>query len=142
MIDTLLALVPDYGLALIFGTLVAQVIPGGTDIRTIGAINAILPSFTVPKVPLHDTLVLVEGAFAVAIIGLLEALAIGRSFGPRTETRFVANQEVIGQGLSNIAGSFFGAYASSGSFTRSGVNFESGARTPIAAICSGLSALE
>lgn len=128
---------PGFLLALVFGTLIAQVVPGGTDIRTIGAIDAILPSLGMPSIPANGARVLVEGAFAVAIIGLLEALAIGRSFAPRTQTRFVANQEVIGQGLSNIAGSFFGAYASSGSFTRSGVNFESGARTPMAAVFSG-----
>ena len=43
------------------------------------------------------------------------------------------NQEFIGQGLANIAGSFFSAYPSSGSFNRSGVNIASGARTPLAA---------
>ncbi len=128
---------PGFLLALIFGTLVAQVIPGGADVRTIGSIDAIFPSIGVPSVPLNQVLSLVEAAFAVAIIGLLEALAIGRSFAPRTKTRFVANQEVIGQGTSNLVGSFFGAYASSGSFTRSGVNFESGAKTPLAAVFSG-----
>lgn len=129
---------PGFLLALVFGTLVAQVIPGGSEIRTIGSIDAILPSLTVPQMQLHDILALFEGAVAVAIIGLLEALAIGRSFAPRTGTRFVANQEVVGQGLSNVVGSFFGAYASSGSFTRSGVNYESGARTPLAAVFSGV----
>lgn len=129
---------PGFLIALIVGTVVAQILPGGPDARTIGTVGAIIPRFEVPDINLSDTLDLLEAAFAVAVIGLLEALAIGRSFAPRTGTRFVANQEVIGQGMSNIVGSFFQAYASSGSFTRSGVNYESGARSPLAAIFSGL----
>jgi hypothetical protein len=48
------------------------------------------------------------------------------------------NQEFIGQGLSNIAGSFLSGYPSSGSFTRSGVNFDAGAATPLAAVFASL----
>ena len=49
-----------------------------------------------------------------------------------------ASQEFIGQGLSNIAGSFFSGYVATGSFNRSGVNYSSGAKTPVAAIMAGL----
>jgi len=56
----------------------------------------------------------------------------------RRHERFDANQEILGQGLSNFVGGFFQAYAGSGSFTRSGVNEESGARTPFAAIFSSV----
>jgi SulP family sulfate permease len=52
--------------------------------------------------------------------------------------RVDGNQEFIGQGLSNLVGSFFSAYPSSGSFNRSGVNFEAGARTPLAAVISAV----
>jgi SulP family sulfate permease len=47
------------------------------------------------------------------------------------------NQEFIGQGLSNIAGSFFSAYVATGSFNRSGLNYDAGAKTPISSIVSG-----
>ena len=127
---------PGFMIALLVGTLVAQGL--GADIRTIGEINAILPSFTLPWSSSVEVLPLVEGAFAVAVIGLLEALAIGRSFAPMTNTKFVANQEVVGQGVANFVGSFFQAYPSSGSFTRSGVNYSSGAVTPISAVFSGV----
>ena len=127
---------PGFMIALLVGTLAAQAI--GADVRTIGEINAILPDFGVPWSSSVEVLPLVEGAFAVAVIGLLEALAIGRSFAPATKTKFVANQEVVGQGIANFVGSFFQAYPSSGSFTRSGVNFASGAVTPLSAVFSGL----
>jgi len=127
---------PGFLIALIVGTCAAQLMSGAT-LRTIGEINAILPSPGIPSFGLSDVVSLLEPAFAVAVIGLLEALAIGRSFAARTQTKFFANQEVYGQGVANFIGSFFQAYPSSGSFTRSGVNFESGAQTPLAAVFSG-----
>ena len=127
---------PGFLIALVAGSLAAQIVPGGAEIRKIGAVDAILPAFALPDLRFGEALQLMEAAFAVALVGLLEALAIGRSFAPRTGTRFVANQEVLGQGISNLVGGFFQAFASSGSFTRSGVNYEAGARSPVAAIAS------
>ena len=126
---------PGFLIALAAGTVVAQAFGDGS-LRTIGSVDAILPTPGVPDFGLWDAIGLLEAAFAVAMVGLLEALAIARSFAPRTRTRFVANQEVLGQGLSNFFGGFFQAYPSSGSFTRSGVNYESGAKTPLAAVFS------
>lgn len=73
-------------------------------------------------------------AFAVALLGLIEAVSISRSIASKSHQRIDGNQEFIGQGLSNIFGSFFSSYAGSGSFTRSGINYASGARTPLSAI--------
>lgn len=128
---------PGFLIALVTGTIVAQTVFSGADIRTIGQIDTILPSLTLPAFNISNIVDLLEPAFAVAVIGLLEALAIGRSFASRTGTKFFANQEVYGQGVANFVGSFFQAYPSSGSFTRSGVNFESGAVTPLSAVFSG-----
>lgn len=78
-----------------------------------------------------DTLrLMAPGALAVAFLGLIEALSIARSITVLSNQHINGNQEFIGQGLSNIAGSFFSGYASSGSFTRSGVNFDAGAVSP------------
>ena len=52
--------------------------------------------------------------------------------------KLVGNQEMIGQGFANLAGAFFSAYPSSGSFNRSGVNLHSGAKTPVAAVCAAV----
>ncbi|MGW8178307.1 MAG: SulP family inorganic anion transporter, partial [bacterium] len=72
----------------------------------------------------------------IAILGLTEAVSISRSIAIMSEQRIDSNQEFIGQGLSNMAGCFFSAYASSGSFTRTGVNYNAGAKTPMSAIFS------
>jgi len=77
-------------------------------------------------------------ALAIAILGLIEAVSIGRSIAAKSHQRIDSNQEFIGQGLSNMVGSFFSSFAGSGSFTRSGVNYAAGAQTPIAAILSAV----
>jgi SulP family sulfate permease len=77
-------------------------------------------------------------AFAVALLGLIEAVSISRAVATKSNQRIDANQEFIGQGLSNIFGSFFSSYAGSGSFTRSGINYEAGAKTPLSAIFAAL----
>ena len=77
-------------------------------------------------------------AFAVALLGLIEAVSISRSVATRSNQNIDANQEFIGQGMSNVVGSFFSSYAGSGSFTRSGINYAAGARTPASAIFAAL----
>jgi sulfate permease, SulP family len=77
-------------------------------------------------------------ATIIAILALTEAVAIARSVATKSDQRIDSNQEFVGQGLSNIAGSFFSGYAGSGSFNRSGVNYASGARTPLAAAMSAV----
>ena len=77
-------------------------------------------------------------ATIIAILALTEAVAIARSVATKSDQRIDSNQEFIGQGLSNIAGSFFSGYAASGSFNRSGVNYASGAKTPLAAAMSAV----
>jgi SulP family sulfate permease len=74
----------------------------------------------------------------VTLFALTEAVSIGRSIAARSGDRIDGNQEFIGQGLSNIVGSFFSGYVATGSFNRSGLNYQSGAKTPLAAVFAGL----
>jgi SulP family sulfate permease len=86
-----------------------------------------------------DTMRMLFGATMVmTLLALTEAVAIARALATKYGDKLDGNQEFIGQGLANVAGSFFSAYPSSGSFNRSGVNVVSGARTPFAAICAAL----
>ncbi len=108
----------------------------GSKITTVKALSGIFPHFAMPDFSLEGVRKTASIAVAVTMLGLTEAISIARAIAVRSEQRIDGNQEFIGQGLSNIAGSFFSAYASSGSFNRSGVNYEAGARTPMAAILS------
>jgi len=74
----------------------------------------------------------------MTLFALTEAVSISRSISIRSGQPIEGNQEFIGQGLSNIFGSFFSAYVATGSFNRSGANYDAGARSPLAAILAGL----
>jgi sulfate permease, SulP family len=108
------------------------------SIETVGVMPAYLPPLSSPIFSLNSLKSLAPEAFAIALLGLIEASSIGRSIATKSNQRINPSQEFIGQGASNIVGSFFSGYASSGSFTRTGVNFESGARTPLSAILAAL----
>lgn len=131
--------IPAYIFALITGSITAWLL-GGADagLRLFEPLSAVVPSVTIPNMSPAVLGDLFPGAVAVAFVGLLEAISIGKSFALRRGERYDSNQEIIGQGLSNVAGSFLQSYAGSGSFTRSGLNAESGARSPMAAIFAAL----
>lgn len=107
-----------------------------TGITTVGALPSALPLPSMPDLSYASLKTLLFPAAVVAVIGLTEAVAIARSVAAKSGQRLDADQEFIGQGLSNVAGSFFSAYPSSGSFNRSGINHAAGARTPLAAALS------
>jgi SulP family sulfate permease len=69
----------------------------------------------------------------MTLLGLTEAVAIARSMAAIRGDTLDGNREFIGQGLGNLAGSFWSSFPTSGSFNRSGVNLAAGARTPLAA---------
>ncbi|MGE0558638.1 MAG: SulP family inorganic anion transporter [Burkholderiales bacterium] len=108
------------------------------QISMVKALSGIFPHFSAPDFSLEALRKTASIAVAVTMLGLTEAVSISRAIAVRSEQRIDGNQEFIGQGLSNIVGSFFSAYASSGSFNRSGVNYEAGARTPLAAVLSAV----
>ncbi|MBI5901511.1 MAG: sulfate permease [Rhodocyclales bacterium] len=129
--------------AMLAGSLVAVAInaligQGTTGIRTVGALPAGLPPLSLPDFSLAALKKTFGPALVITMLALTEAVSIARAIAVRSEQRFDGNQEFIGQGLSNIAGAFFSGYASSGSFNRSGVNFEAGARTPMATIFASI----
>jgi sulfate permease, SulP family len=78
------------------------------------------------------------GALAIAVVGLVEALSIARTIAAHSGEHLDSNQEFVGQGMANIAAGLFSGYPTSGSFTRSALNYEAGARSPLAAVFSGL----
>jgi SulP family sulfate permease len=109
-----------------------------TGITTLGPLPGALPRLSAPDLSFDTIRKTLPIALAVTILGLTEAVSIARAIAIRSGQRIDGSQEFIGQGLSNIVGSFFSAYASSGSFNRSGVNYEAGARTPLAALIAAI----
>jgi MFS superfamily sulfate permease-like transporter len=83
-------------------------------------------------------LALLPAAAVMALIGFMEATSISKAIATTTGERIDASKELVGQGLANIVGSFFGSYTVSGSFSRSAVAAKTGARTGMFAIVSAL----
>lgn len=124
---------------MIVGSVMAIFLKEYSDgIKLIGEIPAHLPPLSSPEFSMETIKMLAPEAFAVALLGLIEAVSISRAVATKSNQRIDANQEFIGQGLSNIFGSFFSSYAGSGSFTRSGINYDAGAKTPLSAIFAAL----
>ncbi|MDO8927046.1 MAG: SulP family inorganic anion transporter [Sideroxyarcus sp.] len=105
-----------------------------TLITTVGALPAHLPPLSLPDFSYATIHKVLFPALVVTMLALTEAVSISRSIAVRSEQRIDGNQEFIGQGLSNLVGSFFSSYASCGSFNRSGVNYAAGAKTPMATV--------
>lgn len=111
-------------------------------VKDIEPIRGVLMSFSVPEKiasPSYElTRELGLGAVALALLGLIEAASIARAVASSSGQRLNFTREFIGQGTSNIVGSFLGCFAGSGSFTRTAVCYKSGGRTRMAAIFSAL----
>jgi SulP family sulfate permease len=109
-----------------------------TRISTVGALPATLPPLSAPDFSFSTIKALAPAALAMTLFALTEAVSIARALAVRSEQAINGSQEFIGQGLSNLLGSFFSAYVATGSFNRSAVNFTAGAITPLAAVFSGV----
>ncbi len=105
----------------------ALVLSGGGTV--LGNVPKGLPGFSVPVWDWDTAKRLILPAFVISLVGFMEAISIAKFMAARSGQRLDPNQELIGQGLANITGSFFQGYAVSGSFSRSAVNFQAGART-------------
>lgn len=135
-------IVPSMLVAVVGGTLIsialAYLIPSWPRLPTVQALPGALPPLSWPDLRIDTIRGLFGPTLVMTLVALTEAVAIAKAVARRHNDKLDGNQEFIGQGLANLAGAFFSAYPASGSFNRSGVNVESGARTPLAAICASM----
>lgn len=112
---------------------------GIRTIRDEGALSVALPSFLgIPfgSAQLDSIPALLSTALAVSILGMLEAVSLGKTLAAKSGQRVDPNQELIAMGLANLGNSAFGAMPGSASFARSGANFQSGGRTQVSSLLS------
>ncbi len=105
-----------------------------THIKTVGALPPGLPPLSKPDFSFAALNQMLFPSLIITMLALTEAVSISRAVATKSGQRIDGNQEFVGQGLSNLIGSFFSSYAASGSFNRSGVNYAAGAKTPLAAV--------
>ena len=130
---------PNMLIAMVVGSVATQALlltswSSVSQIALVGEIPSQLPPLSTPLMTWDLIRQLAPGAMALGLLGLVEAVSIARSVATRSGQKIHGNQEFIGQALSNILGSFTSSYATSGSFTRTGVNYEAGATSPLAAL--------
>ncbi|MDZ5603196.1 SulP family inorganic anion transporter [Pseudomonas sp. RP23018S] len=131
---------PGLLISLVTVSLVAWLLPSlfGQVPRVPAFTGQLPPLSPLPLLDIELILRLLPSAVAVGMLGLVTSLSIARSLSARSEQLIDADQEIRGQGVSNMVGAFFSGYLSAGSFTRSGLNLDAGARSPMAGVCSAL----
>jgi SulP family sulfate permease len=105
-------------------------------VAVVGAIPRALPTFKIPSVSLDGVRELAGSALALALLGLLEALAMAKAIAGRTGEKFDVNQQCLSEGVANLAGSLFQCFPGSGSLTRSAINHQAGAATQWSGVIS------
>jgi SulP family sulfate permease len=113
-----------------------QVLRKGVNV--IGTIPNTLPSFVPPQGDWLQIRQLSGSALAIAMLGLLEAMAMAKAIAARTGQKLDMNQQCLSEGLANTVGSFFQCYAGSGSLTRSAINHQAGGVTQWSGVISAI----
>ena len=113
---------------------------GLETIGSLGDLTQIRFRFHLPDLPFTSGVfqMLIVGGGAVALVSMVEAVSVGKAIGLQTGQRINPSKEFVGQGLASLVGGFFQAIPTSGSLTRSAVNFSSGAVTRLSGGISGV----
>ncbi len=109
---------------------------GGGEV--VGSIPSGLPGVGIPKMSWEMVMSLLSSALVISLVGFMEAISIAKAMAAKTKQRIDPNQELIGQGISNIVGSLSQSFPASGSFSRSAVNLNAGAFTGLSNVFAGL----
>ena len=107
-------------------------------VRDIEPLTRELPALALPHITYDGLRALFGAACAIALMGSVEAIAIGKTLAARAGHSFDASKQLVGEGLCNIGAAAVGGFASSGSFSRTAVNYEAGAITRMSCIYSGV----
>jgi SulP family sulfate permease len=105
-----------------------------SGVATIGNVPSGLPGFEIPSFEFGDIPVLGGTALAIALVSFMETISVGRKFAQKFRYDLRPNQELIGVGAGNLTGSFFGGYPVAGGLSRTAVNADAGAKTPLASL--------
>ena len=130
--------IPNALIVVVFGILVMRYF--GKDFNDVSIVKDIpsgLPSFSFPEFDISQIRELLPIALTLVMVGYLETISIGKSLeAKQDEYKIRPNQELVALGLSNMIGSWFKAYPSTSSFSRSAINQESGATTGMSSLVS------
>ena len=109
---------------------------GGGEV--VGKVPEGLPSVSLPKFSWDAFVSLLSTAIVISLVGFMEAISIAKAIAAKTKDKIDPNQELIGQGLANLVGSFTQSFPVSGSFSRSAVNSNAGAKTGMSSVITAV----
>ncbi|MCL4744967.1 MAG: STAS domain-containing protein [Burkholderiaceae bacterium] len=110
----------------------------GSGGEVVGAVPSGLPSLEIPRLTLDSFATLLASALVISLVGFMETISVAKAVTTRTRARLDPNQELVGQGLANLVGSFTQSYPASGSFSRTALNYSSGAKSGLSSVIAGL----
>ncbi|MDG2070647.1 MAG: sulfate permease [Pseudomonadales bacterium] len=108
------------------------------NLPVVGTIPAQLPSITLVSISLAELQAMLPSALLIAMVIFMESISIGSAMASKNRQKILPNQELVGLSLSNIGASLVGGFPVAGSFSRTLVNFTSGARTQVASLITAL----
>jgi sulfate permease, SulP family len=136
---------PRVPTALIVVALAAAAVPalglGSMGVSVLGDVPGGLPTPRLPTAPVDAIVGLLPGALIIALLSYLEGISVARAIAARTRDRIDPDQELIASGAANLAAGLFQAFPVAGGFSRTAVNHDAGARTPIASAVTALGVL-
>jgi MFS superfamily sulfate permease-like transporter len=106
--------------------------------KVVGDVPRGLPQLTMPTFNLRGITHLIPFAAIISLLGFMEAISVARAAAAKTGQRIDADQELVGQGLANVAGSLTMGYPVSGSFSRTAVNLKAGGISGLSSVVTTL----
>lgn len=132
--------IPGALLAVVFGTVIVYFM--GLDNKGVSIVKEIpegLPAFKLPDFSLGQFTELIPLALTISVVAFMEAFSVAKALeAKKREYKVIPNQELLALGASNIVGALFQSYPVTGGFSRSAVNFQAGANTPLSSIISAV----
>lgn len=109
-----------------------------SGVRVVGSIPEGLPVLQLPTLDWQLTVELLPAALLISLVGFVESVSVAQTLAAKRRERIDPDQELVGLGAANIAAAVSGGFPVTGGFSRSIVNFDAGARTPMAGVLTAL----
>ncbi len=107
-------------------------------VAIVGTVPVGFPSLTVPAFSMEDLSQILPVVLVISLVGYMESIAIAKAIANKKQYKVNSNQELIGLGAANVGGAFFQSFPVTGGLSRTAVNNQAGANTPLAAIISAI----
>lgn len=109
-----------------------------SGVRVVGSIPEGLPALQLPTFDWQLSIELLPAALLISLVGFVESVSVAQTLAAKRRERIDPDQELVGLGAANIAAAVSGGFPVTGGFSRSIVNFDAGARTPMAGVLTAL----